>query len=610
MAPNEEDRTDAPDDEVAQEEALRSKAAGAKDEETGNADKGAEQEELPPKCKRSTKILCGTIGLLVVAAVVVVVVLMTYDGRSSSSSSAQNNDNGGDGLISVPTSLPPVAPSQPIFASPTVAPAPIAPAPTAAPTSPSPTVAPTTSAPSATPTEDIRAELLNFFFDNGVVVSEENTAGSLAVSFLAEEAASENALDLSTPEKIIQRYALVTLEYSLRGAAETTDAPTPNFVPLPEPEPDAPLDGDADFFANETSVENPTESDGATGMGGGFLGQFGGARKLQSLVALGRPGVDECFWVGVTCANDTIVEIRLGNKGFDGSIPTEIGLMTNLTYLDLSQNDLGGSIPEELYSLTNLVELFLYQNQLTGTISRSAGNFWNLRHFHLNHNQLTGSIPASMASDVEIRAFRKLCLLISFVLSFVNHSHFFVCIPILIQILSISRAISFLVVFLLVFAGEIYFCWIWDSISSLGLCQLTLARNLLVYDVSFATILNVLACPFWCCSWCLSHVFTMFTPDLALDHNQFTGTLPLSYINVGNGRLESFAINDNALTGAIPDDHNLFNKLVQFTLQNNNFNDLNGGTCQLAVFIGGENVELKADCDICNCRAESACNNC
>jgi len=119
------------------------------------------------------------------------------------------------------------------------------------------------------------------------------------------------------------------------------------------------------------------------------------------------------------------------------------------------------------------------------------------------------------------------------------------------------------------------------------------------------------------CHQYMSHriLFYMFvlkwTPiDLHLDHNQFVGTLPESYINVGNGRLESFAINDNLLTGEVPDNHVLFNKLVMFTMQNNNFNVELRDTCRLTVYQGGENVELKADCDICSCRGDFACQDC
>ena len=39
---------------------------------------------------------------------------------------------------------------------------------------------------------------------------------------------------------------------------------------------------------------------------------------------------------------------------------------------------------------------------------------------------------------------------------------------------------------------------------------------------------------------------------LHLDHNQFSGTLPMSYIRVGGGRLESLTVDHNRLGGAVP----------------------------------------------------------
>ena len=48
---------------------------------------------------------------------------------------------------------------------------------------------------------------------------------------------------------------------------------------------------------------------------------------------------------------------------------------------------------------------------------------------------------------------------------------------------------------------------------------------------------------------------------LFLDHNKFDGTLPSSFVTVGNGRLESLAINHNRLTGDVPSNFDLTDKL-------------------------------------------------
>ena len=79
---------------------------------------------------------------------------------------------------------------------------------------------------------------------------------------------------------------------------------------------------------------------------------------------------------------------------------------------------------------------------------------------------------------------------------------------------------------------------------------------------------------------------------LHLDHNQFRGTLPDSYNTVGNGRLESFSINNNELTGVVPGKRSLYNKLVQYTFQANNFDEMDSDVCRTEIPFG-ENVELR-----------------
>ena len=68
-------------------------------------------------------------------------------------------------------------------------------------------------------------------------------------------------------------------------------------------------------------------------------------------------------WYGVTCSDDngTVVSIDMYNNHLNGSIPTEIGNLVNLTDLKLGYNQLSGSIPGQIGNLTNLEHLSLQQ---------------------------------------------------------------------------------------------------------------------------------------------------------------------------------------------------------------------------------------------------------
>jgi hypothetical protein len=93
--------------------------------------------------------------------------------------------------------------------------------------------------------------------------------------------------------------------------------------------------------------------------------------------------------------------LSLYNNQLTGLIPPEIGCLTNLTYLSLSYNQLAGLIPPEIGNLTNLTYLLLYNNQLTGSIPSEIGNLTNLNLLYLWNNQLTGEIPPEVCDLIE-----------------------------------------------------------------------------------------------------------------------------------------------------------------------------------------------------------------
>ena len=101
-------------------------------------------------------------------------------------------------------------------------------------------------------------------------------------------------------------------------------------------------------------------------------------------------------WHGVTTDGMRVTELHLQDNELSGTIPPELGSLTNLERLDLGVNQLTGPIPVELGSLTKLEELGLWGNQLTGQIPSELGSLSKLRELWLDVNQLNGPIPASL----------------------------------------------------------------------------------------------------------------------------------------------------------------------------------------------------------------------
>jgi len=88
----------------------------------------------------------------------------------------------------------------------------------------------------------------------------------------------------------------------------------------------------------------------------------------------------------------------LGDNQLTGAIPSELGNITDLVYLQLHNNQLSGSIPLELGNLSNAQDIILSNNQLTGSIPIELGSLSSVTRFRLNLNQLTGSIPVELGN--------------------------------------------------------------------------------------------------------------------------------------------------------------------------------------------------------------------
>ncbi|KAL3941683.1 MAG: hypothetical protein SGBAC_003996 [Bacillariaceae sp.] len=205
---------------------------------------------------------------------------------------------------------------------------------------------------------------------------------------------------------------------------------------------------------------------------------------------------DECLWKGMTCnENGMLTKIKLSKRQLNGALPSEWRLLPSLKCIDFSNNRLQGSIPEEIYDILGLEEVFLYHNDLSGTISSKIGRLWNLTHFQVSHNQLSGSIPSEIASAG-----------------------------------STIRQLRYFDVHRNQMTGSIP--------SNMRLRQMFYLD--LGYNGFSGTLPNDMGTDY------------VRLRHLHLDHNNFVGTFPKSYLTSGDWRILTVFVNDNNLSGVFP----------------------------------------------------------
>jgi hypothetical protein len=105
----------------------------------------------------------------------------------------------------------------------------------------------------------------------------------------------------------------------------------------------------------------------------------------------------------VNCSSGHITRISFGGgdrtggsigNNLVGSIPPEIGLLSELDYLSLHTNKLSGAIPSEIGKLAKLRKLWLFGNYLTGSIPDTLATLNELTVLSVYGNDLTGQVPS------------------------------------------------------------------------------------------------------------------------------------------------------------------------------------------------------------------------
>jgi Leucine-rich repeat (LRR) protein len=118
---------------------------------------------------------------------------------------------------------------------------------------------------------------------------------------------------------------------------------------------------------------------------------------------LGAAGT-ECEWYGITCdeGDNHVTRLDMPNNNMVGTLPPEIGQLTALEFLRLSQNSLAGDIPVELWNLGQCKVLMLGSNDFTGSLPAAVENMASLESLQMQINELTGPLPSQLGNLPEL----------------------------------------------------------------------------------------------------------------------------------------------------------------------------------------------------------------
>jgi Leucine-rich repeat (LRR) protein len=108
-------------------------------------------------------------------------------------------------------------------------------------------------------------------------------------------------------------------------------------------------------------------------------------------------------WADLATLSDQLKVLDFFSNEISGSLPSQIGLLTNLVSIDMNTNQLSGALPTALGSLINVKYFDLSNNVLSGSIPLAISGMQDVETVRLDNNPIVGQIPSSMGQLMKMK---------------------------------------------------------------------------------------------------------------------------------------------------------------------------------------------------------------
>ncbi|MBC1888983.1 hypothetical protein HCA63_11585 [Listeria booriae] len=174
--------------------------------------------------------------------------------------------------------------------------------------------------------------------------------------------------------------------------ATKTNESKPATKNLKASKPDADIVYASDFdnqqwLINEIARQIPSKTIGSTLT-------FG---DLKQITTINLSNINGSIPSGIEYLTE-LSSLSLRGYGITGSLPASIGSLSKLTTINIGETSLSGQLPVSLGNLSNLTTLSLYDNLITGEIPKELANATNLKSIYLVESQLSGELPKELAT--------------------------------------------------------------------------------------------------------------------------------------------------------------------------------------------------------------------